>query len=187
MLDGSVSTLPTSQSKGRLLNIKLEEVDHSSLLMSEPFTDSLITSSSAPAKTPRSVRTPRQAKQKDIDVPRKDTKERRSRKRKARDDESPGGDAENGFEPLPRDSAKRGKEEKVGEQERETKKPMRTPVRPTQLNVASSHITPAALSATGSLPTTPSLKIRLPRPSTLNISSNAATLPSAHTETPNPR
>lgn len=109
-------------------------------------------------------------------------KEKRTRKRKARDDESLGGDAENGFEPLPRDSAKRGKEEKAGEQEREAKKPIRTPVRPTQLNMASSHATPT--SSTPSLPTTPSLKIRLPRPSTLNISKSAAPLPSAHTDPP---
>jgi len=119
-LDGSISTFSTSQSKAKLLNIKLEEVDHSPLLMGEMFTDPLVASSGAPAKTPRSIRTPRQAKQKDIDVSRKETKERRGRKRKTRDDESPGGDAENGFELLPRDSVKRGKEEK--EQEREAKK-----------------------------------------------------------------
>lgn len=96
---------------------------------------------------------------------------------------------ENGFDLL-RDSTKKGKEEKVGgekEQERETKKPIRTPVRPTHLNMA----IPTASPATASLPTTPSLKIRLPpiqtRPSTLNISSSAATLPSAHVDTSTPR
>ena len=110
-------------------------------------------------------------------------KEKWGRKRKARDDESPGVDAENGFEPLPRDSTKKGKGEKVGgekEQERETKKPIRTPVRPTQLNMATSTASPA----NASLPTTPSLKIRLPR---LQHFKYAATLPSAHIDTPTPR
>lgn len=123
-------------------------------------------------------------------------KERRGRKRKVRDDESPGGDAENGFEPLPRDPAKRGKDGRERgkdggekEQEREVKKSIRSAVRPAQFNVTSSHATPVGSSATASLPTTPSLKIRLPRPSTLNISSSAATLSSAHavTDTPTPR
>jgi hypothetical protein len=63
------------------------------------------------------------------------------------------------------------------------KKATRTPVRPTHLNMG----TPTVPSATASLPTTPSLKIRLPRPSTLNISSGAATLPSTHTDTSTPR
>lgn len=101
------------------------------------------------------------------------------------------GDAENGFDPLLRDSTKKGKEEKVGgekEQERETKKPIRTPVRPTQLKMA----TPTASSAAASLPATPSLKIRLPPTqarllSTRNLSSSAATLPSAQIDTSTPR
>ncbi|KAF8163129.1 hypothetical protein B0H34DRAFT_694213 [Crassisporium funariophilum] len=188
----SVSAPPPSlQIKAKAFNVKLEEVDNHQLLMSGSFAEPTLASSSGTSKTPRATRIPRQAKQKDVEVPRKDTKERRGRKRKLRDDELPGAGGENGIEAnTPQVAVKKGKESKSDKGERDTRKITRTPARQGQLHAPILETTSASSTMpiiSPSLPVTPSLKIRLPRLSNLNISSSAATLSSANLDTPTRR
>lgn len=115
-------------------------------------------------------------KSKDYDttVAVKDVPEKRGRKRKVRDDELPNGTGENGLD-------HNDKGEKI---DRDTKKVTRTPVRYNQ-HTANQETTPTSSAAqpkSPSLSITPSLKIRLPRLSNLNITNNiSASLPDTPT------
>ncbi|KDR81419.1 hypothetical protein GALMADRAFT_60173 [Galerina marginata CBS 339.88] len=171
----STTSAANNQSKGKFVNVKLEEIESPSL-MSASFSELSVASSSGISKTPRSTRTPRQAKPKDGDSPTKDTKEKRGRKRKIRDDELPVVGGENGVESNDqRDSTKGGKETS----EKNSSKTVRTPNRQGQLHATNQDTTtPTSSSAPthSSLSITPSLKIRLPRLSNLNMSNNSVNL-----------
>ncbi|KAF8906018.1 hypothetical protein CPB84DRAFT_1889744 [Gymnopilus junonius] len=170
VLSSSASAGTVVPPKAKGVNVKLEEIDNPSL-MSTSFSELSAASSSTLAKAPRSVRTPRQAKQKDIDATVKDTKEKKGRKRKIRDDELPVTSGENGV------NTKIGKEEKFdnGEKlERESRRLIKTPAR---LHAAKQETTPTSSAApinSPSLSITPSLKIRLPRLSNLNSSNGSS-------------
>jgi hypothetical protein len=142
----------------------------------------------------RTTRTPRQSKQKDADGPVKDTKEKRGRKRKIRDEEIPPVASENGNNVDDRrDIAKPGKDEKTDKadkQDKESRKAKRTPARAVQLQPANQETPPASSAAPLLSPTlsiTPSLKIRLPRLSNLNTSNNSFALSTPHLESPTRR
>jgi len=132
------------------------------------------------------IRTPRQTKQKEPDASVKDTKEKRGRKRKVRDDELPVSEGTNGSAPIDhRHSGKKGKE--MADQV--PRKLTRTPARHGQLQVTQ-ETTPISTSAphSPSLSITPSLKIRLPRLSNLSMSANSSiSLSNSHLETPSRR
>lgn len=140
------------------------------------------------------IRTPRQTKQKEPDGSFKDTKEKRGRKRKVRDDELPVSEGTNGSAPVDhRYSSKKGKEEKTDKTDKSDqvpKKSTRTPGRHGQLQVTQ-ETTPISTSApphSPSLSITPSLKIRLPRLSNLSMTTNSSiSLSSSHLETPSRR
>ena len=134
------------------------------------------------------IRTPRQTKQKEPDGSFKDTKEKRGRKRKVRDDELPVSEGTND-----RHSSKKDKEEKVDKADKSDQVPRkstRTPARHGQLQVTQ-ETTPISTSApphSPSLSITPSLKIRLPRLSNLSMTTNSSiSLSSSHLETPSRR
>ncbi|CAA7267961.1 unnamed protein product [Cyclocybe aegerita] len=175
----------TAQSKGKIVNVKLEEVDGPSLISSWSSQTPTV-SSSGLTKVSRTVRAS-QAAQKVSSNSIKETKEKRGRKRKSRDDEVPCTDGENGSESM-REFGKTPKEEKGGKiekPEREAKKSVRTPARQTQLNTVS-HATPPPSTITltsPSLSITPSLKIRLPRLSNLTAS-NTSFSSTPHPDTP---
>lgn len=142
----------------------------------------------------RTIRTPRQLKQKDADGPVKDTKEKRGRKRKIRDEELPPIVSENGNNlDDRRDIAKPGKEEKTDKadkQDKESRKSKRTPARAVQLQPANQETPPTSSAAPLLSPTlsiTPSLKIRLPRLSNLNTSNNSFALSTPHLDSPTRR
>jgi hypothetical protein len=133
----------------------------------------------------RIIRPPRQAVswQKAAIGAIKDTKEKRGRKRKTREDEMPGGDGENGFDlkDSPDLAKTSGKADESERSEREPRKVARTPSRPT------SDSTPLSASASMQSPSTqvtPSLKIRLPRLNSLN---NPASSSTASLESPTKR
>jgi len=138
------------------------------------------------------IRTPRQTKQKEPDASVKDTKEKRGRKRKVRDDELPMLEGTNGSAPAPidhRHSGKKGKEEMADKTDQVPRKLTRTPARHGQLQVTQ-ETTPISTSAphSPSLSITPSLKIRLPRLSNLSMTANSSiSLSNSHLETPSRR
>lgn len=182
----NLSTSGTIQdvSKPGIVNVKLEEIEGPS------FSGFLFASPSTGAKT-KPIRTPRQTKQKEPDGSSKDTKEKRGRKRKVRDDELPVSEATNGAAPIDhRHSSKKGKEEKVDKTDKSDQVPRkstRTPARHVhgQLQVTQ-ETTPISTSTpphSPSLSITPSLKIRLPRLSNLG----SISLSSNHLETPSRR
>jgi len=109
----------------------------------------------------------------------KETKERRGKKRKTRDDEVPGEDGENNLDSKPLQETTKGakidNDEKIG---REPRKLMRTPSRSGHLGMTSNETTPsasAAIQSPSSTIVTPSLKIRLPRPKTFNVAGTSVT------------
>lgn len=139
----------------------------------------------------RAVRTPRQVKTREVD----DTKEKRGRKRKIRDDELPVVAIENEIEANGvREVGKGGKEVKPEKNEKvakDARKAIRTPVRHGQLHPAN-HVTTTPTSSSAQLHSpalsiTPSLKIRLPRLSNLNLPSNPVNMSSTHLDTPTRR
>ncbi|KAH9484194.1 hypothetical protein JR316_0003674 [Psilocybe cubensis] len=182
-------------SKTKPIKVKLEEEEPVSL-MKPPLFDFLATSSNDVQKTQRVVRTPRQIKAKEVDATIKDTKEKRGRKRKVRDDELPIGVAmENGVEVNgTKEVGKGGKEdkqEKTEKAEKDSRKMIKTPVRHGQLHPAN-HVTTTPTSSSAqphspALSITPSLKIRLPRLSNLNLPNNPVNMSSTHLDTPTRR
>jgi len=122
----------------------------------------------------------------------KETKEKRGRKRKTRDDELPSNGGENEFESREsRDTSKGGKDatnDNTEKTDKDPKKLVRTPSRISQLNASNQQTTPsssaAPLQQSPSLSITPSLKIRLPRLSNFNMASVAS---STNPDTPTKR
>ncbi|KAF9052736.1 hypothetical protein BJ165DRAFT_1400148 [Panaeolus papilionaceus] len=159
------TTVLSASTKGKTVNVKLEEVDHP-LFTSAPLTIEPSTSSSnLSIKGTRIIRTPHQTSQKDPDVSRKDT--RKGRKRKTRDDELPTVDGEQVLEPISPVSSKRGKPDQQGvldkQHDQDVRRLVRTPSRQNAQNES-------ALVTSANLTPTTSLKIRLPRLSSLNVS-----------------
>ncbi|PPQ86872.1 hypothetical protein CVT25_012591 [Psilocybe cyanescens] len=197
MNNGAPVITSATNSKAKVVKVKsnqLEE-DDSPSLMRPSLSELSAASSSSVYKVPRPVRTPRQVKTKEVDTSVKDIKEKRGRKRKTRDDELPEVAGENGAEANGvREIPKGGKEDKLekGEKaEKGARKVIRTPVRHGQLHPANHDTTTPTSSSTQhnspSLSITPSLKIRLPRLSNLNLSSNTVNLSSTHLDTPTRR
>lgn len=145
-------------------------------------------------QVPRAVaRTPRQAKPKEVESLAKETKEKRGRKRKLREDELPA-DVENGIELNDnRDNSKNVKEEKIdkaAKQDREIRKSKRTPARHGQVHPNNQATPPTSSSIpllSPSLSITPSFKIRLPRLSTFNTNNSSLALSTTHLDTPTRR
>ncbi|TFK42812.1 hypothetical protein BDQ12DRAFT_294001 [Crucibulum laeve] len=181
----SAPPIPTSSSSARpkLINVKLEELENPHVL--NGFADDA--SSSSPLLTkplPKRTRAPRKVVQKEPEENRKDTKEKRGKKRKEREDELPEPGKSDEISTKERTApGPRIIEDKV---EREKRKALRTPTRPghRSSNVYStpaSSATPANPSSSTTIPATPSLKIRLPRLSSVNIHNAAHAIPAGDT------
>ncbi|PPQ69869.1 hypothetical protein CVT26_014146 [Gymnopilus dilepis] len=170
--------------KTKFVNVKLEELD-SPPLLSTSFSELSAASSSTLSKTTRSVRTPRQAKHHDIDSPVKDTKEKKGRKRKSRDDELPHAGGENATE------GRFGIGEKLDNSETLEKGSRRSIKTPARIQVTNQDAIPSTPSFAPvnppSLSITPSLKIRLPRLSNFNTSNSSLAISSTQPETPTRR
>ena len=127
--------------------------------------------SQLPLNRSRSTRRPTQKEPEEND---KESNEKRGKKRKEPEDEVPDNDGRARAEVI--DNARKEKERKERadreKREREKRKKIRTPTRqghvpPAPTSSPASFVTP--VSATLSAPTTPSLKIRLPRLSNVNL------------------
>ncbi|PPQ63199.1 hypothetical protein CVT24_005744 [Panaeolus cyanescens] len=164
--------------KGKGVNIKVEEVDQP-LFTSTPLAIETSTSSSnLSIKGTRLIRAPQQTAQNDPESTRKNV--RKGRKRKTRDDELPAVEGEQVLETSSPISSKRGKSDQQNSEKtsQEVRRLISTPSRQNVQNES-----PLATSANVT-PTT-SLKIRLPRLSSLNVSGLPVT--PRLLETPNKR
>ncbi|KAF9532372.1 hypothetical protein CPB83DRAFT_891105 [Crepidotus variabilis] len=163
-------TTPITQHQPRAVHVKMEELEAqlTGPMVTEDTADPFRATVTAKARVIRPPRPPATWSKPAPLTPAKDSKERRGKKRKIREDDVPGNNGENNAGVKDLQEHLNGKDEK---HEKESRKIMKTPTRVGQLSITHPETSPAAATSvsilqspsTTTITGTPSLKIRLPR------------------------